>query len=55
MKVEGKDATPARQAASWIEVDEAGEGQRTRQLPVRRPQGVPKSHVYRNLRSGEVP
>ena len=54
MKVEGKDATPARQSASLIEVDEAGEGQRIDNFLVARLKGVPKSHVYRILRSGEV-
>jgi len=54
MKVEGKDATPARLAASLIEVDEAGEGQRIDNFLVARLKGVPKSHVYRILRSGEV-
>jgi len=54
MKVEGKDAAPAQHAASWIEVDEGGAGQRIDNFLVARLKGVPKSHVYRILRSGEV-
>ena len=52
MDAEGKDA-PAR-AVSWIDVGEEGEGQRIDNYLVARLKGVPKSHVYRILRSGEV-
>jgi 23S rRNA pseudouridine955/2504/2580 synthase len=54
MKVEGKDAATPALAASWIEVDEGGAGQRIDNFLVARLKGVPKSHVYRILRSGEV-
>ena len=52
MDAEGKDA-PAP-AVSWIDVGEEGEGQRIDNYLVARLKGVPKSHVYRILRSGEV-
>ena len=52
MDAEGKDA-PAR-AVSWLDVGEEGEGQRIDNYLVARLKGVPKSHVYRILRSGEV-
>ena len=54
MKVEGKDAARPALAVSWIEVDEGGAGQRIDNFLVARLKGVPKSHVYRILRSGEV-
>jgi 23S rRNA pseudouridine955/2504/2580 synthase len=54
MRVEGKDAGVAEHAVSWIEVDEGGAGQRIDNFLVARLKGVPKSHVYRILRSGEV-
>jgi 23S rRNA pseudouridine955/2504/2580 synthase len=54
MKVEGKDASAPALAVSWIEVDEGGAGQRIDNFLVARLKGVPKSHVYRILRSGEV-
>ena len=54
MKVEGKDAATAERAVRWIEVDEGGAGQRIDNFLVARLKGVPKSHVYRILRSGEV-
>jgi 23S rRNA pseudouridine955/2504/2580 synthase len=37
-----------------LAVDEAGAGQRVDNFLVRRLKGVPKSHIYRILRSGEV-
>ena len=37
-----------------LEVDEAGEGQRLDNFLVRHLKGVPKSHLYRVVRSGEV-
>ena len=40
--------------ASVLEVGESGEGQRIDNFLLRRLKGVPKSHVYRVLRSGEV-
>jgi 23S rRNA pseudouridine955/2504/2580 synthase len=41
-------------AASWIEVTEEEAGQRIDNYLLARLKGVPKSHVYRVLRSGEV-
>ncbi len=54
MKVEGKDVAAAERAVRWIEVDEGGAGQRVDNFLLARLKGVPKSHVYRILRSGEV-
>ena len=54
MMVEGKDAAAGGPAVSWIEVDEGGAGQRIDNFLVARLKGVPKSHVYRIVRSGEV-
>jgi 23S rRNA pseudouridine955/2504/2580 synthase len=45
---------PTRAAVSWLEVDENGADQRIDNFLVSRLKGVPKSHVYRILRSGEV-
>jgi 23S rRNA pseudouridine955/2504/2580 synthase len=41
-------------AASWIEVSEEEAGQRIDNYLLARLKGVPKSHIYRVLRSGEV-
>jgi 23S rRNA pseudouridine955/2504/2580 synthase len=46
------DLSKAR--ATWLEVGEEGEAQRIDNFLLRRLKGVPKSHVYRVLRSGEV-
>jgi 23S rRNA pseudouridine955/2504/2580 synthase len=54
MTAEGKDAPAGARAARWLEVDEGGAGQRIDNFLVARLKGVPKSHVYRILRSGEV-
>jgi 23S rRNA pseudouridine955/2504/2580 synthase len=54
MGVEGKGRDEAGPAVSWIDVDESGEGQRLDNFLVARLKGVPKSHVYRIVRSGEV-
>ena len=40
--------------ARWVEVGEEGEAQRVDNFLLRELKGVPKSHVYRVLRSGEV-
>jgi 23S rRNA pseudouridine955/2504/2580 synthase len=40
--------------AKWLEVGEEGEAQRIDNFLLRELKGVPKSHVYRVLRSGEV-
>jgi 23S rRNA pseudouridine955/2504/2580 synthase len=50
-------STSARDAASaarLIEVDESGAGQRLDNFLLRQLKGVPKTHVYRIIRSGEV-
>ena len=39
---------------TWLEVGEEGDAQRIDNFLLRRLKGVPKSHVYRVLRSGEV-
>ena len=54
MNVEGKEAPAGERAVSTIVVDEGGAGQRIDNFLVSRLKGVPKSHVYRILRSGEV-
>ncbi len=41
-------------AAAFLTVDEASEGQRVDNFLMKTLKGVPKSHVYRILRSGEV-
>ena len=41
-------------AAAFLTVDEASEGQRVDNYLTKMLKGVPKSHVYRILRSGEV-
>ena len=54
MGVEGKAPDSPGPAVSWIEVDETAERQRLDNFLVARLKGVPKSHVYRIVRSGEV-
>jgi 23S rRNA pseudouridine955/2504/2580 synthase len=44
----------SKESATWHEVGEEGEGQRVDNYLTRLLKGVPKSHVYRILRSGEV-
>ena len=44
----------SKDAVALVTVDEAGAGQRIDNFLLRRLKGVPKSHVYRILRSGEV-
>jgi 23S rRNA pseudouridine955/2504/2580 synthase len=44
----------SKDSASWHEVGEEGDGQRVDNYLTRLLKGVPKSHVYRILRSGEV-
>jgi 23S rRNA pseudouridine955/2504/2580 synthase len=53
MSDEGKERG-AGAAVRYIEVDEGGAGQRIDNFLVARLKGVPKSHVYRIVRSGEV-
>ena len=45
---------PESSAVQWIEVDSEHAGQRIDNFLLTRLKGVPKSHVYRILRSGEV-
>ncbi len=44
----------SKDSATWHEVGEEGDGQRVDNYLMRLMKGVPKSHVYRILRSGEV-
>lgn len=44
----------SKESATWHEIGPAAEGQRIDNYLVRLLKGVPKSHVYRMLRSGEV-
>jgi 23S rRNA pseudouridine955/2504/2580 synthase len=44
----------AKLKATWVEVGEESEAQRIDNFLLRKLKGVPKSHVYRVLRSGEV-
>jgi len=54
----GQTRTPAPAERSFaverVSVDEAGEGQRLDNFLIRHWKGVPKTHVYRVIRSGEV-
>ena len=50
----GKEIRPDAPAVSWIDVGEEEAGQRIDNFLVARLKGVPKSHIYRVLRSGEV-
>jgi 23S rRNA pseudouridine955/2504/2580 synthase len=54
MMVDGKESAAPPRAVLWIEVDEGGAGQRLDNFLIARLKGVPKSHVYRIVRSGEV-
>src|SRR6266545_8390894 len=44
----------SKEAATWLEVGEDGASQRVDNYLTKILKGVPKSHVYRVLRSGEV-
>ncbi|MBI4938769.1 MAG: RluA family pseudouridine synthase [Nitrosomonadales bacterium] len=44
----------SKESVTWAEVDEGGAGQRIDNFLCRHLKGVPKSHIYRILRSGEV-
>ncbi len=44
----------SKDSANWLEVDDESAGQRIDNFLLRVCKGVPKSHVYRILRSGEV-
>ena len=43
-----------KEAVTWLEIDESAAGQRIDNFLMRHLKGVPKSHIYRILRSGEV-
>ena len=53
MPNQGKD-NPSLPAVSWIDVGEEESGQRLDHFLMARLRGVPKSRIYRILRSGEV-
>ena len=50
----GAAAAPASAGVKIVEVDEESAGQRLDNFLIRRLKGVPKTHVYRIIRSGEV-
>jgi len=50
----GGTATPASAKVKTVEVDEESAGQRLDNFLMRHLKGVPKTHVYRIIRSGEV-
>jgi 23S rRNA pseudouridine955/2504/2580 synthase len=54
--IEAKSARPpsAKPAVHLVEVDEGSEGQRLDNFLMKLLKGVPKTHVYRVIRSGEV-
>src|SRR5690349_18854933 len=54
MAGEGKEVRPDAPAVSWIDVGEDEAAQRIDNFLLARLKGVPKSHIYRVLRSGEV-
>jgi 23S rRNA pseudouridine955/2504/2580 synthase len=54
MPTEGKASHSSPVAVSWIDVTEDEAGQRIDNYLLARLKGVPKSHIYRILRSGEV-
>ena len=43
-----------KESVTWLEIDENSAGQRIDNFLIRHLKGVPKSHLYRILRSGEV-
>ena len=50
----GSKSTAATPAVKWLLVDEESAGQRLDNFLMRHLKGVPKTHVYRIIRSGEV-
>jgi len=50
----GGDASPASARAKFVTVEEDSAGQRLDNFLIRELKGVPKTHVYRIIRSGEV-
>ncbi|MFM8610649.1 MAG: RluA family pseudouridine synthase [Burkholderiaceae bacterium] len=53
-RIIGGEAAPASPKARLLAVDEGSEGQRLDNFLIRELKGVPKTHVYRIIRSGEV-
>ena len=47
-------ATPDACAVRWLTVDEESAGQRLDNFLMRHLKGVPKTHLYRLIRSGQV-
>jgi 23S rRNA pseudouridine955/2504/2580 synthase len=54
MPIEGKSSPGVAPAVRWIDVGEDEAGQRIDNYLIARLKGVPKTHIYRILRSGEV-
>ena len=50
----GRNPLPASPEVKWVEVDTESAGQRLDNFLLRQLKGVPKTHVYRIIRSGEV-
>ena len=50
----GAKSAAATPAVKWLLVDEESAGQRLDNFLMRHLKGVPKTHVYRIIRSGEV-
>jgi len=44
----------SKESVTWLTIGESGDNQRIGQLPSQALEGVPKSHIYRILRSGEI-
>jgi 23S rRNA pseudouridine955/2504/2580 synthase len=53
-RIIGGPQSPATEQAKLVQVDEDSAGQRLDNFLIRRLKGVPKTHVYRIIRSGEV-
>jgi 23S rRNA pseudouridine955/2504/2580 synthase len=53
-RIIGGKSAPARPAVREVQVDEGSDGQRLDNFLIRLLKGVPKTHVYRVIRSGEV-
>ena len=50
----GGNGAPATAEVKWLQVDDESAGQRLDNFLIRHLKGVPKTHVYRIIRSGEV-
>ncbi len=53
-RIIGREAAAASPKARQVVVDEGSDGQRLDNFLLRELKGVPKTHVYRIIRSGEV-